>query len=165
MKRTFEIKCDRDANEMWERILNFSFENKYPYYITIMSEEEKKKDDKKKRTLLQNNTFHGWMQQIAEAYNDHRQEGQNEVTAKAWKVHFKRLFLGYETIETIDGFEDVLIETHQLGTKAMAEFMDKVKNWVGLNMAEYNLILRTKDDLLWSEMSEYGINLDRLKNE
>lgn len=99
------------------------------------------------RSLEQNNLLHAW---CLDASKSRRETTGEYFTPSAWKIHFKSLFLGYETIKTPNGAIDQLRSTKKLGVKKFAEFLTNIEHYCGEHQiklrdpADYNFIMGRK---------------------
>lgn len=80
-----------------------------------------------KRSLAQNRCFHGFMKAIADWWED--ASGQR-IEPEAWKVWFKRQYLGKKVVEMPDGTQvETLAQTSKLEVDAMKQLLDRIEAW------------------------------------
>ena len=107
----------------------------------LLARELLKKHDK--RSDPQNKIFHVWMIEISKAWNFHKLENEPMISPEGFKEFFKRLFLGCEDLHLPDCVLRKPKKTSKLTKSEFATLLDDIQNYVR------------------SEMSDYGINLER----
>lgn len=101
----------------------------------------------KNRSLKQNKLLHMWLTMI----NNH----VFETTGKshgvdAWKLFFKKHFLGVDVIRMPDGsWHEQIRKTSRCNTKELTEFLERIDAWAN---SEIDLILPHPDDIYFEAM-------------
>ena len=101
---------------------------------------------KSSRSLAQNNLFHMWCRQVSLDYAE--TYGQFYSPAH-WKIYFKEMFLGYESIEINGKIINELRHTSKLNVKQFSEFLEQVDMYSG---SEFSIILPHPEDLYRNAM-------------
>ena len=99
------------------------------------------KPHKSSRSLAQNNLFHMWCRQVSLDYAE--TYGQFYSPAH-WKIYFKEMFLGYESVEINGKIINELRQTSKLNVKQFSEFLEQVDMYSG---SEFSIVLPHPEDL------------------
>ncbi len=88
------------------------------------------RESKSSRSLLQNNLLHAWCKDASIFWSE---STGKYFSPESFKFLFKDLFLGYESIETIDGVKNQIKQTSKLNTKEFTNFLEKIEYYCGEN--------------------------------
>jgi hypothetical protein len=81
---------------------------------------------RKRRSLAQNNCLHGWMQAIANAYEESHGD---RIPPAAWKEYFKGLFLGEQSVEVMGKIVTTTRSTSDLPVVEFRDMLDAIDRW------------------------------------
>lgn len=82
---------------------------------------------RKARSLAQNRCFHGWMKAISDWWED--ASGQR-ISPEAWKLWFKREYLGENASQMPDGKVVVTVRgSSDLTVAEMVDFLNRIEVW------------------------------------
>lgn len=83
---------------------------------------------RKRRSLAQNNCLHGWMQAIANAYEESHGD---RIPPAAWKEYFKGLFLGEQSTEVMGKIVTTTRSTSDLSVSEFQALLEGIERWAG----------------------------------
>ena len=89
---------------------------------------------KRRRSLSQNRTFHMWVTEIANTYEETHGE---RIAPEAWKAYLKGLFLGEASAEVMGKVVTTTRHTADLSVSEFMAFLDAVDRWAVDNLQAF----------------------------